>query len=38
MLNEVGIKVRLVISEDNFCLVDDRGNEKLQILHASLFV
>jgi len=38
MLNEVGIKLRLVRSKDNFCLISDPGNAKLQILPASVFV
>jgi len=39
MLNEVGIKVRLVRSKDAFCLLSDTpGDAKVEIMHASLFV
>jgi len=39
MLNEVGIKVRLVRSKDAFCLLGDTpGDAKVEITHASLFV
>ena len=35
MLNEVGVKIKLVRSKDAFCLM---GTAKTKILHASLFV
>jgi len=35
MLNEVGVKIKLVRSYDAFCLM---GTAKAKILHASLFV
>jgi len=39
MLNELGIKVRLVRSKDAFCLLGDMpGDAKVEITHASLFV
>ena len=39
MLNEVGIKVRLVRSKDAFCLLGDTpADAKVEITHASLFV
>jgi len=39
VLNEVGIKVRLVRSKDAFCLMGDMpGDAKVEITHASLFV
>ena len=39
MLNEVGIKVRLVRSKDAFSLLGDTpGDAKIEITHASLFV
>jgi len=39
MLNEVGIKVRLVRSKDAFCLLCDTPSDaKVEITHASLFV
>jgi len=39
MLNEVGIKVRLVRSKDAFCLLGDMpGNAKVEVTHALLFV
>jgi len=38
MVNEMGIKVRLVRGKDNFCLMGNPGYAKLQVLHASLFV
>ena len=37
VLNEVGVKIKLVRSKDNFCLMGDAGT-KLQVTHASLFV
>jgi len=37
MLNEVGMKIKLVKSKDNFCLMGEAG-AKLQVTHASLFV
>jgi len=39
MLNEVGIKVRLVRSKEAFCLLGDTpADAKVEITHASLFV
>ena len=38
LLNEVGIKLRLVRSKDVFCLMDVPGDAKLHIVHAALFV
>ena len=35
MINEVGVKIRLIRSKDSFCLM---GVGKVAILHASLFV
>ena len=35
MINEVGVKIKLVRSKDAFCVM---GAGKVQILHASLFV
>jgi len=37
MMNEVGMKIKLVKSKDNFCLMGEAG-AKLQVTHASLFV
>ena len=37
LLNEVGMRLKLVRSEDAFCLMGD-NDAKLHITHASLFV
>jgi len=37
MLNEVGVKIKLIRSKDTFCLMGD-ANYKVKITHASLFV
>jgi len=37
MLNEVGMKIKLVKSKGNFCLMGEAG-AKLHVTHASLFV
>ena len=37
MLNEVGVKIKLICSKDTFCLMGD-ANYKVKIMHASLFV
>jgi len=37
MLNEVGVKIKLIRSKDEFCLMGD-ANYKVKITHASLFV
>jgi len=37
MLNEVGVKIKLIRSKDAFCLMGD-ANYKAKIMHASLFV
>ena len=36
MLNEVGVKIKLVRSKDSFCLMG--AASKVKIMHASLFV
>jgi len=36
MLNEVGVKIKLIRSKDAFCLMGD-ANYKVKITHASLF-
>ena len=38
LLNEVGVKVRLVRSKDSFCLMGAPNDAKLHITHAALFV
>ena len=38
LLNEVGIKLRLVRSKDVFCLMGGPADSKLHIVHAALFV
>jgi len=35
MINEVGVKIKLIRSKDSFCLM---GNGKVAIVHASMFV
>jgi len=35
MINEVGVKIKLIRSKDSFCLM---GNGKVSIVHASMFV
>ena len=37
MLNEVGVKIKLIRSKDTFCLMG-HANYKVKITHASLFV
>jgi len=37
MLNEVGVKIKLICSKDAFCLMGD-DDYKVKITHASLFV
>jgi len=37
MLNEVGVKIKLICSKDTFCLMGD-ANYKVKITYASLFV
>jgi len=37
LLNEVGVKIKLIRSRDNFCLMGD-ADGKLIVTHASLFV
>jgi len=37
MLNEVGVKIKLIRSKDTFCLMGDNANYKVKITHASLF-
>jgi len=37
MLNEVGVKIKLIRSKDTFCLMGD-ANYNVKITHASLFV
>jgi len=37
MLNEVGVKIKLIRSKDTFCLMGD-ARYKVKITHASLFV
>jgi len=38
LLNEVGIKLRLMRSKDAFCLMGAPATTKLLIIHAALFV
>ena len=38
LLNEVGLKIRLVRCKDAFCLAGTPNNAKLNITHAALFV
>jgi len=37
MLNEMGVKIKLIRSKDTFCLMGD-ANYKIKITHVSLFV
>jgi len=38
LLNEVGLKIRLIGSKDDFCLMGVPLDATLQVLHAALFV
>ena len=38
LLNEVGIKIRLIRSKDDFCLMGVPQDATLQVIHAALFV
>jgi len=38
LLNEVGMKIRLIRSKDDFCLMGVLLDATLQVLHAALFV